>query len=183
MKLFTALAGVLGVALVTTISPASAAETGEATKAPEPKIISVQPGDYLEKLAVANNTTALRIFYANTDIVNPDLIFPDQKLKIPKEDEALTPRDVPVNKQIATPTPAVATQAASPRPKATNIIPSDGSVWDRIAACESGGNWAINTGNGYYGGLQFSLSSWRGVGGVGLPSEASREEQIARGQM
>jgi hypothetical protein len=56
-------------------------------------------------------------------------------------------------------------------------------VWDRIAACESGGNWAINTGNGYYGGLQFSLSSWRGVGGSGLPSDASKAEQIARAQI
>ena len=54
-----------------------------------------------------------------------------------------------------------------------------GSVWDSLAACESGGNWAINTGNGYYGGLQFSLSSWRGVGGTGYPHEASRETQIA----
>ena len=53
------------------------------------------------------------------------------------------------------------------------------SEWDQVARCESGGNWAINTGNGYYGGLQFSLSSWRGVGGTGYPHEASRETQIA----
>ncbi len=51
-------------------------------------------------------------------------------------------------------------------------------VWDRLAECESGGNWHINTGNGYYGGLQFSLSTWRGYGGTGLPSQHSREEQI-----
>ncbi len=38
---------------------------------------------------------------------------------------------------------------------------TDGSVWDRLAQCESGGNWAINTGNGYYGGLQFSAGTWR----------------------
>jgi hypothetical protein len=56
------------------------------------------------------------------------------------------------------------------------------SVWDRLAECEAGGDWSINTGNGYYGGLQFSLSSWRGVGGSGYPHEASREEQIARGE-
>ena len=54
-----------------------------------------------------------------------------------------------------------------------------GSVWDKLAQCESGGNWSINTGNGYYGGLQFSLSTWRAYGGSGLPSSASREEQIA----
>ena len=54
-----------------------------------------------------------------------------------------------------------------------------GSVWDQLAECESGGNWSINTGNGYYGGLQFSLSTWRAYGGTGMPHEASREEQIA----
>ena len=47
---------------------------------------------------------------------------------------------------------------------------------------EAGGNWGINTGNGYYGGLQFSLSSWRAVGGTGYPHEASRETQIAMGE-
>lgn len=51
-------------------------------------------------------------------------------------------------------------------------------VWDKIAACESGGNWKINTGNGYYGGLQFSAATWRSVGGPGLPHEHSREVQI-----
>jgi resuscitation-promoting factor RpfB len=54
-----------------------------------------------------------------------------------------------------------------------------GSVWDKLAQCESGGNWSINTGNGYYGGLQFSLSTWRAYGGSGTPNKASREQQIA----
>ena len=56
---------------------------------------------------------------------------------------------------------------------------ASGSVWDRIAACESSGNWHINTGNGYYGGLQFSASTWRAYGGSGLASNASKGEQIA----
>jgi hypothetical protein len=60
--------------------------------------------------------------------------------------------------------------------------PNNPAAWDRLAQCESGGNWAINTGNGYYGGLQFSLSSWQGVGGTGYPHEHSRETQIAMGQ-
>lgn len=51
--------------------------------------------------------------------------------------------------------------------------------WDQVAKCESGGNWAINTGNGYYGGLQFSLSTWRAYGGPGYPHQQSRETQIA----
>ncbi len=53
------------------------------------------------------------------------------------------------------------------------------TVWDSLAQCESGGNWAINTGNGYYGGLQFNLGTWQSYGGTGLPSNASRETQIA----
>ncbi|WP_327152771.1 transglycosylase family protein [Nocardioides sp. Soil805] len=56
---------------------------------------------------------------------------------------------------------------------------SGGTVWDALAQCESGGNWAINTGNGYYGGLQFNLGTWQAYGGSGLPSSASRETQIA----
>jgi hypothetical protein len=59
---------------------------------------------------------------------------------------------------------------------------SSGSVWDRIAACESGGNWSINTGNGYYGGLQFSSGTWLGYGGgayAPTANLASREQQIA----
>ncbi|MDQ1320279.1 MAG: resuscitation-promoting factor RpfC [Actinomycetota bacterium] len=53
-----------------------------------------------------------------------------------------------------------------------------GVNWDAIAQCESGGNWGINTGNGYYGGLQFSPATWTSNGGTGMPHQASREEQI-----
>lgn len=55
-------------------------------------------------------------------------------------------------------------------------------AWDRLAQCESGGNWAINTGNGYYGGLQFDAQTWRAYGGTQyapLPHQATREQQIA----
>jgi len=60
---------------------------------------------------------------------------------------------------------------------------SSGGVWDRLAECESGGDWQINTGNGYYGGLQFAKESWDGVGGEGYPHEHSREEQIHRAEL
>ncbi|WP_258805027.1 LysM peptidoglycan-binding domain-containing protein [Pseudarthrobacter sp. NS4] len=56
------------------------------------------------------------------------------------------------------------------------------STWDALAQCESGGNWAINTGNGYAGGLQFSPSTWSAYGGTGSPADASREQQIAVAQ-
>ncbi|WP_327322684.1 LysM peptidoglycan-binding domain-containing protein [Streptomyces sp. NBC_01210] len=59
---------------------------------------------------------------------------------------------------------------------------ADNGVWDRIASCESGGNWHINTGNGYYGGLQFSAGTWRAYGGGAYAStadKASKGQQIA----
>jgi hypothetical protein len=59
------------------------------------------------------------------------------------------------------------------------------SAWDRLAACESGGNWSINTGNGFYGGLQFTASTWRAFGGTAYASRAdlaSRSQQISVAQ-
>jgi hypothetical protein len=50
--------------------------------------------------------------------------------------------------------------------------------WDAMAQCESGGNWSANTGNGFYGGLQFTPATWAANGGVGSPAAASREDQI-----
>ena len=62
---------------------------------------------------------------------------------------------------------------------------ADGSVWDRVAQCESGGRWHINTGNGFYGGLQFAQGTWAGYGGRQYASRAdlaSRSQQIAIAQ-
>jgi uncharacterized protein YabE (DUF348 family) len=65
----------------------------------------------------------------------------------------------------------------------TDVPPvSDGNIWDAIAGCEAGGNWAINTGNGYYGGVQFDQSTWERNGGLRFAPRAdmaTREEQIA----
>jgi hypothetical protein len=55
---------------------------------------------------------------------------------------------------------------------------ADSMNWDAVAQCESGGNWAANTGNGAYGGLQFKQATWSSNGGFGSPVNASREEQI-----
>ncbi|MEV7430212.1 transglycosylase family protein [Nocardioides sp. NPDC092400] len=75
----------------------------------------------------------------------------------------------------------VGTKEPEPEPEAVTApnYASGGTVWDALAKCESGGNWAINTGNGYYGGLQFSLSTWQAYGGPGYPHQQSRETQIA----
>lgn len=61
----------------------------------------------------------------------------------------------------------------------TGAAAADAAVnWDAVAQCESGGDWAINTGNGFYGGLQFKQATWESNGGRGNPAQASREEQI-----
>lgn len=55
---------------------------------------------------------------------------------------------------------------------------ADGTDWDQVAQCESGGNWSTNTGNGYSGGLQFQQQTWEANGGSGSPENASKKEQI-----
>jgi resuscitation-promoting factor RpfE len=87
--------------------------------------------------------------------------------------------------------PAPAPDAPAPAPEApapANDAPAPEEApapkkaysvnWDAIAGCESGGNWAISTGNGYAGGLQFTPSTWHSNGGSGSPNGASRDEQI-----
>ncbi|MFJ3903368.1 transglycosylase family protein [Streptomyces sp. NPDC090025] len=71
---------------------------------------------------------------------------------------------------------------AAPLMTAGSANAATASEWDRVAQCESGGNWSINTGNGYYGGLQFSASTWAAYGGTAYAStanQASKSQQIA----
>jgi hypothetical protein len=72
---------------------------------------------------------------------------------------------------------AVAVSAPLAMTGTANAVPAD--VWDRLAQCESSGNWSINTGNGFSGGLQFTPQTWRAFGGKGQAHQASRAEQIA----
>lgn len=79
---------------------------------------------------------------------------------------------------------ARARAAHRPKRKPT-LISADGSVWDRLAECETHGNWHANTGNGFYGGLQFDQDSWEGAGGLQYAPRAdlaTREQQIAAGE-
>ncbi|WP_280274271.1 transglycosylase family protein [Nocardia wallacei] len=61
----------------------------------------------------------------------------------------------------------------------TPAAAAGGHDWDAVAQCEASGNWGANTGNGFYGGLQFTQSTWNAYGGSGNAADASREEQIA----
>lgn len=151
---------------------------------PADETVIVQPGDYLASIADAHQTTYQRLFDANPQINNPDLIYPGQTLSIPKPDEQLTSRELPSAAPVVsyTPTRTYSRPVSAPAAAAPAVNPGDESMWDRIAACESGGNWAINTGNGYYGGLQFTQQTWAGAGGTQYAPRAdlaTREQQIA----
>ncbi|ULR51183.1 transglycosylase family protein [Streptomyces deccanensis] len=74
-----------------------------------------------------------------------------------------------------------AAAVAAPLMAAGSASAATASEWDAVAQCESGGNWSINTGNGYYGGLQFSASTWAGYGGTKYAStadQATKAQQI-----
>ena len=168
------------------------------TNTSQPVMVEVQKNDNLSKIAEKHQTTYVRIFNANESIKDPDVIYPGEKLRIPEDKEALTSREIQQNipsnfekpktkvKSSKTYKKKTTTKVSDVKQKASTevhqIVAGEG-VWDSLAKCESGGNWAINTGNGYYGGLQFTASTWKSVGGSGLPHQASREEQINRAQI
>ena len=101
------------------------------------------------------------------------VVAPKRSVSPPKQSEAAPKESEPAPREEEERSSSDSTPSASV---------ASGSVWDRLAECESGGNWSINTGNGYYGGLQFSLSTWRAYGGKGYPHENSRAQQIAIAQ-
>ncbi len=124
---------------------------------------------------------------AGEQSVTFDEVWVDGKL------EARTQTGAQVTKNPVDQIVAVGTKVAAPAPATTTPAPSAGNtsgaglnlanaaMWDRIAQCESGGNWHINTGNGYYGGLQFAQSTWLANGGADFAARAdlaSREQQI-----
>jgi hypothetical protein len=71
-----------------------------------------------------------------------------------------------------------AVAVATPLAVAGTASAASTSTWDRLAQCESSGDWSADTGNGYEGGLQFTPSTWRSFGGEGSAADASRSEQI-----
>lgn len=101
--------------------------------------------------------------------------FPNRPAPTATPTPTLIPTATPTPEPTATPTPT-----SIPVPTAN---PSENEVWEKLALCETDGNWGIDTGNGYFGGLQFSQGAWESVGGSGNPASASKDEQIMRGKM
>jgi resuscitation-promoting factor RpfB len=96
----------------------------------------------------------------------------------------------PVDEQVSVgtaprPAPAASAPSGGGNTGASAPASTSGLHWDALARCEAGGNWAINTGNGYYGGLQYNISTWNAYGGgefASRPDLATREQQIAVGE-
>jgi resuscitation-promoting factor RpfE len=112
----------------------------------------------------------------------PDAPAPEAPAPDAPAPEAAAP-DAPAPEAAAPDAPAPAPEEAPPAPDAPPAhapapIKAYSVNWDAIAACESGGNWGISTGNGFSGGLQFTSGTWAANGGSGSPAGASREEQI-----
>lgn len=181
-----------GLALATAIAlahgPAASAQsqTNQTQSNDKPTVmVTVDQGDTLDGIATDHQTTYVRLFDANTNIQDPDIIYPGDKVRIPGADEQLPDRPIPGNAPVAVAAP---TQPVSYVPQYRAYTPpaavkyTSGTNWDRVAACESGGNWAINTGNGYYGGLQFTQQTWAGAGGLAYAPRAdlaTPQQQIA----
>lgn len=96
----------------------------------------------------------------------------------PAPTPTLSPSPTPTKIPLPTSTP-IPTSTSTPDPK----NPDSAEVWESIAKCEANGNWSSDTGNGYFGGLQFSQGAWNSVGGSGNPAQTSKDEQITRGKM
>ena len=156
---------------------------------------TVKPGDTLS--AIANKAYGSRadwpaLWWTNRHKVgNPDAIVVGQRLQL----STWHPRKAWITRAAMAastpPAPAASAQSPSSLPVTSSAPSYSGSYsgggvnWDAIAACESGGNWGTSTGNGFYGGLQFSQGTWDAYGGgqyASTAAGASRSQQIAVAQ-
>jgi LysM repeat protein len=189
---------VVGAAVVTTAfaGPAAAAPAAElaqlrAMSKSQPKVHVVARGESLSSIAKTVGVSSWkRLYDANPSVAHPDIIHPGDKLVIPDAKAKLKSRPLPSTVQ-ATSGRSRAVGRSAPQgrkwtasasttraPTRSGSSGAGSGVWDKLARCESSGNWGINTGNGYSGGLQFSPGTWRANGGSGSAHNASRSEQI-----
>jgi len=144
---------------------------------------TVRPGDTLSAIARHEYGTAAdwpALWWANRHRVpNPGLITVGQRLRLPSRHI----RDLSRDAQAAAQAPAASATAVGSAPVTSpSSLPAGSANWQAIAACESGGNWSANTGNGFYGGLQFTQQTWLGYGGgqyAATANLATPAQQIA----
>lgn len=158
-----------------------------------PDSYTVQQGDSLSTVAAHTYGKAAdwpAVWWVNRhQVANPNLIAAGQRLRLPASGQV--PAWMARAAQAAIPAPppgpaAVSIPQASPAAaapvSAAAPASSGGANWSAIAACESTGNWSANTGNGFYGGLQFTEQTWLGYGGGQYASSANlatKAQQIA----
>lgn len=161
-------------------------------KASEPNpSYSVVAGDSLSQVATKHSLANWKLVWdANPGLTNPDQLNVGQILVIPNK-VAVAPRELPAGYGIASSTP-VSYKSSNAVRKATARVaqqPAGDDAWAKLRACESGGNYSINTGNGYYGAYQYNNSTWNNYGGyaradlapAAVQDAKAKETQAARG--
>jgi LysM repeat protein len=186
----------LGLSMASTmVVPAWAGSKPATTATPQPKIVALAPkaaeppvpkthtvaaGDSLSTIAAAEQLDSWRpLWDANPTVQQPDLIYSGQVLTVPTTPVAERPLPAGIVVEPITTVTRSSVRTAAP----ANYANGAGGILARVRQREAGGNYATNTGNGYYGAYQFSAGTWRGVGGSGLASDASPAEQDMRAQM
>jgi len=184
-----AAAGTAKALLAVTISLHPAAHHAQAS-------YTVKQGDTLSAIAAHAYGKAAdwpAVWWTNRhQVPNPNVIAAGQRLRMPASGQV--PAWMARDAQAAIPAPSAPVAAASvpqAAPAAAASVStaapasSGGANWSAIAACESGGNWSANTGNGFYGGLQFTEQTWLGYGGgqyASSANQATAAQQIAVAQ-
>jgi LysM repeat protein len=170
-----------------------------------PASYTVQPGDTLSTIAAHEYGSAAdwpAVWWANRhQVADPNMIAAGQRLRLPAGGQvsawmaraalAAVPASSHAQAVIGAQADPPAAPSASAPPASAAPVPaapaasSGGANWSAIAACESGGNWGANTGNGFYGGLQFTEQTWLGYGGgqyASSANQATEAQQIAVAQ-
>ncbi len=151
---------------------------------------TVRAGDTLAKIAAAQDVDGgwRALYRDNQQLNDPDVIFAGQRLLIPGPGPYSPVSSAPSSTESSTETSAPRTSSAASRSSSSSSSSSTSSsapssgVWYQLAECESGGDWSINTGNGFSGGLQFHPDTWVNHGGTAYASAAylaSPAQQIA----
>ncbi len=152
---------------------------------PPPVVVVVRSGDTLSQIAASNRTTweALAAF---NHVNDPNIIMVGQRIEIPPADWRIPAGWVPPAAAALPEVPGAGSPSVMPGHSDVRVssaggpAPNASGVWGCIAAHESGGNPATNTGNGYYGAFQDTVGSWQAAGGgPGLPSSYSYATQLA----
>jgi hypothetical protein len=154
---------------------------------------TVKPGDTLSAIAAhecGRGADWPAVWWANRHRVrNPSLISAGQRLRLPDSGKVSKKARRAALAALPSPQPSGPRSAPAAPPSSAAVTSAPASAggvnWSAIAACESGGNWSADTGNGYYGGLQFSQQTWQAYGGTSYAptaSQASSSQQIAVAQ-